>query len=718
MYCAEMPRMITATRFIAGLAVAIMALALIETPSTVATDGTVPPASRLYTVLSRKRLPVPEAPELLLIQAKNPVAQAALGSFELADCVLTLKEMEVDKILSLLPMTQPSGTSILTSERRKNLEARFEKEFSLIDKNIGTLFEAIRLGAIRTKDSARFVQELQALVQQSRMRLLSETIEGDTSGQLLLAQARATFSTGHYADNLSSLGLVLPEYSDAYAVMELPVSAEGTMPFRRIDFQEIAKYSAQDKALYGLLADMEHAGYLASLDPGSHPPALYDHALSLKKIFLAKPSDESELSWRKAREDYLGSIRTLLSSQTETELLNGFDLLLAAESLEDTGTTRINDLKQSVSATFTSARLSFNEFQHARDRLQKALRGSLCIMGSASDPTQAETMAFLANSILTDSHFRVATGSRYKLWTLLPALVAAALLAPFGTLLSALLGLFSIVASAGVFSLLFVYQGIWMDPLAVAVLTASAVAASLAVELAVRVRITARLRQRAGNRLPQTAITALAGRHILPPDTDQSARAAIVAVRHFGESSLVDNEDSGSQAAALRAFHDAAAAELTKRGGVILGVDEFILIAGFGTPLHTAADNSANGSTKDPSDEAGRDLSQAAQQACDAALDITVSAPELSGEWRFGLDLGVCNFFYSRVDGYSAVGRAINYARLLSGLSSKYNTRILVTQGIVSEAGDRFKTRRLDSLVEKASGNEHAFYELISMPKP
>lgn len=713
--------MIMAIRFFAALAASIIALTLLDAPVKDAAPGIAPPVGRFHESLARQRLPVPEAPELLLIQVESPDERAALGPLELADCVLTLKELDADKVLSLLPTETPTDSASLSPERRKSIEFRFEKEFSLIDKNIATLFEAIRLGSIRTKDSSRFVQELQTLVQMSKARLLAETIAGDNSGKLLLAQTQATFSAGHYAGSLAELGLELPQYPDAYAVIERPVAAEGAVPFRRIDLWEIARYSALDKTLYGILADMEHAGYLASLDPGSHPPALFEHALTLRANLLAKPSEPAARTWREAREQYIRSVRTLITGKAESELLAGFDALLAAEALEESGTTRIKDLRQAVAATFADARSAFNEFLLARDRLQEALRGSFCIIGSVSGPqlpaesaaaalTQAEAAAFLANSVLTDSLFRVATGPRYNILILLPAVAAAVLLAPFGTLLSAVLGLVAIAASAGLFSLLFVYQGVWIDPLIVAGLAAIAVTASLAVELASHTRIAAILRRRTGNRLPQSALTALASRHILPPATDQSARAAILAVRHYGEASHADQDDSGRHAAALRAFHDAAASEITRRGGVILGVDEFILTAGFGTPLQTAANSLAG--------NAVHDSASAASQACAAVLDIAACAPELSGEWRFGLDLGDCNFFYSSVDGYSAVGRAVNYARLLSGLSSKYNSRILVTQSIAAEVGDGFKTRRLDSLVEKTSGNEHAFYELISLLQP
>ncbi len=680
-----------------------------------------PPDSRLHESLALKRPPVPEAQELLLIQVRKEDERAVSGSLELADFILTLKEMDADKVLDLLPEVNTTGSGALSPERRRGLESRFEKEFSLIDKNIATLFEAIRLGSIRTKDSTRFVQELQTLVQLSKTRLLAETVEGDNTGMLLLGQAHATFGAGHYVDDLAALGLALPLYPDAFAVIERPVEVEGSVPFRRLDFWVVERYTALDKDLYGLLVSMEHAGYLASLDPGAHPPALYEHALSLRQNLLAKPGDAAARTWREAREQYLRSVRTLLSGKAEFGLLAGFDSLLAAETLEESSATSIKDLRQAVVAAFAAARTAFNEFQTVRDRLQVDLRGAFCIVGTVSGPqlaageqTPAEAAAFLANSVLSGSYFRVATGSRYRFWMLLPAVLAAVLLAPFGTLVSGLLGVVAIASSAGMFSLLFVYKGIWIDPLIVAGITAAATAASIATELAVRARIGSILRQRLGNRLPESALTVLASRHILPPAGDLTARSAILAVRHFGEASHADQEDSAHHAAALRAFHDAAAAEITRRGGVVIGVDEFILTAGFGTPLHALTDGPADGSTNGP----GMDPADAAKRACSAALDIAALAPEQSGGWRFGLDLGECNFFYSSVDGYSAVGRTVNYARLLSGLGSKYNSRILVTQGIAAAMGPGFRTRRLDSLVEKASGHEHAFYELISREQP
>jgi len=706
-----------AIRLFAALAAATIALVLMAPQETDAGSASTPPDGRLHGSLALKRPPVPEAPELLLIQVRKEDARAVSGPLELADLVLTLKEMDADKVLDLLPAVNITGSGVLSPERRRGLESRFEKEFSLIDKNIATLFEAIRLGSIRTKDSSRFVQELQALVQLSKSRLLAETVEGDNTGMLLLGQARATFGAGHYAGDPAALGLALPLYPDAFAVIERPVAVEGSVPFRRVDLWVVERYTALDKALYGLLVTMEHAGYLASLDPGAHPPALYEHALSLRQNLLAKPGDAAARTWREAREQYVRSVRTLLSGKAESGLLAGFDSLLAAETLEESSAISIKNLRQAVVAAFAAARSAFNEFQTVRDRLQADLRGAFCIVGAVSGPqlaaaeqTPAEATAFLANSVLSGSHFRVATGPRYRFWMLLPAVLASVLLAPFGTLVSGLLGVAAIASSAGMFSLLFVYKGIWVDPLIVAGITAAAAAASIATELAVRARIGSILRRRLGNRLPESALTVLTSRHILPPAGDLTARSAILAVRHFGEASHADQEDSAHHAAALRAFHDAAAAEITRRGGVVLGVDEFILTAGFGTPLHALTDGPANGSGMDPAD--------AAKRACSAALDIAALAPEQSGGWRFGLDLGECNFFYSSVDGYSAVGRTVNYARLLSGLGSKYNSRILVTQGIAAAMGPGFRTRRLDSLVEKASGHEHAFYELISREQP
>ena len=82
-------------------------------------------------------------------------------------------------------------------------------------------------------------------------------------------------------------------------------------------------------------------------------------------------------------------------------------------------------------------------------------------------------------------------------------------------------------------------------------------------------------------------------------------------------------------------------------------------------------------------------------------------------DWLFGVDSGECRFMYSSINGYGAVGRPLKYARLLSGLAAKYGCRILVTGEAASRAGEAWRTRRHDSLVEKASGVEYAFFELV-----
>jgi len=702
-----------ALRFFIAAAAAILVSVMLPAPSPERAQG------RLFTVLSRARPPVPVAPELVLIQAE-PGAMKPLGSLELAEIMLTLEEMEAGRVLDLLPPGNVSAGGALSPERLKSLEAGFDKEFSLIGKNIATLFDAIRLGSVRTRDSARFVDELLALVGEGKTRLYAEVMDKDDEGLAVLGKVRAVMGTGRYADDLEGLGVSLPEFPGAFLIVETPGIVDGAIPFRRIDIREVSRYAALDKALYGILVDMEHAGYLAQTDPGAHPPALYDYTLSLRQDMLARPGQESVRLWRAAREQYLLSVRKLMAGQSESELLAGFDALLAAETLDEAGTARLRDLRLGVVSSFAAARSALDQLQSVKVRLQGELRGAFCIAGEGPEqgraaealwlePTKAESAAALVNAVFTGRHVRVPTDSRTKAWILLPGLALAGLLAPFGFLISSLAGLAAVAVVAGAFSLLFLRSGVWIDPGFAAAVMVASVAASLAVEAASRYRIVSCLRHSAGNRLPQALVKRLSAAHAVPSLENRVAKAAILAIRHFGEGSRNDPDDDERLASSLRAFHEAAAKEILKRGGVVLGSDEFIVTAGFGTPLEQAARG------------LGSEPCAAARAAYAAALDIVASEPETSADWRFGLDLGDCSFFYSSIDGYRAVGRPVNYARLLSGLASKYNSRILVAQGIASEAGaagDSWKTRRLDSLVEKASGNEHAFYELIFQPKP
>jgi hypothetical protein len=174
--------------------------------------------------------------------------------------------------------------------------------------------------------------------------------------------------------------------------------------------------------------------------------------------------------------------------------------------------------------------------------------------------------------------------------------------------------------------------------------------------------------------------------------------------------------DDADLAASISAFQAAAARLVQDLGGLILGSDDFVVLAGFGTPLHAAAEKKGrrrDAANPEPEAPAQASLGPAVSQAFSAALAIAESEPAASHDWRLGLDAGRCAFYASALQGYAAQGRPLRYARILSGQASRYDCRVLATEDAVAAAGDAWLTRRRDRLVEKWSGEEKAFYELI-----
>lgn len=708
--------------------------------------------SGLFTVLSALRPPVALAPEILVIQTAARDGTKPYRALDLADAILTLGEFEASRVLAVEPLEGPRSSGTLSPERKAGLEARFDREFSLIRKNIATVFEAIRLGSIRTRDTARFVDELLALVDNSRTRLLEETLDGGDSGALLLSQAIAALGAGRFADNPAALGYVLPEVPDSLVVVEYPVVQEpGSGPqarpaFRRLDMAELVRYSSLDRALYAALYDMERSGYMAGSDPGAHAPALYDHALELKRDLLDRPSDAAARAWREAREGYLRAVSAFLSGGAESALVAGYDGLLSTEAVGEAGAARIADLKRGVSASFGAARSAYVEYNALRSRLGGSLRGSICVLGQGAAPDQApgaaqggvgrenggatrmpaagisaaDKAAALVNGVMVGRFVLAPGGLKLRIGLFILAVVISGLLT-LAWLPGSLVGAFvAPLATSGLAVIVFVYRGLWLDPGAVFVVVAAATAGSLGVELVSRRRVVAWLRRHTGNRLPDALIAALAAGHTLPSTEDTSVEAAILTVRQAGAAERqtgtglpFEVDDDAKLVSRRRDFQEAAAAAIKKRGGVILSAEGFMVSAGFGTPLQLLRRGKPE---------------QAARQAFMAAMDLALEGPPdggppdgeppSGGAWLVGIDWGECRFTYAPMHGYGAFGHPVKYAHILSGLATKYGCVVLVTDRALARAGEGWKTRRRDSLVEKASGEEQAFHELSVQTRP
>jgi class 3 adenylate cyclase len=181
--------------------------------------------------------------------------------------------------------------------------------------------------------------------------------------------------------------------------------------------------------------------------------------------------------------------------------------------------------------------------------------------------------------------------------------------------------------------------------------------------------------------------------------------AAIIAVRRAGLLSLEDQprENPLGGAKAVEAFREEVSALFKKAGGVILGCDGDLVLACFGSPL----ERTGAGPGRDPY---VRYTYTPALRAAEFTAELVVQ--KIATSWRFGLDAGECVFGYQPISGYSAYGRPVVRARILSGLASRYKVRALVSESVRSHLKD-IPVRKLTVLKEQDGSGGEAAYCLV-----
>jgi adenylate cyclase len=143
----------------------------------------------------------PAAKEILLIDIDDRAAAAAGGwpwsRDILADGLVLLSEMDARSAVLDLPLGQKSPPALDPSALRKELPDALDREFSLMGENIQSLFDAIRRGSVRPRDSARYIADLIALVSQAKIRLLDEATGIERDDDALLGQAMGMFGRAY-----------------------------------------------------------------------------------------------------------------------------------------------------------------------------------------------------------------------------------------------------------------------------------------------------------------------------------------------------------------------------------------------------------------------------------------------------------------------------------------------------------------------------------------
>ncbi|MDR0655346.1 MAG: hypothetical protein LBG22_03445 [Treponema sp.] len=546
-----------------------------------------------------------------------------------------------------------------------------------------------------------------------------ERIDGNL--YLVSRAAHSAGESGTEASLRESRNLVIPLDAEGAILVENPAAAD-TEAFRHLSLSVFSEYEETEKELQRLLREAEAAGIYSGTDPELSPLYLGEYADSLKAQILSNSETDLKESWLAAKKAYLEGLRDFLEGPAEAELVTGYEELIALLELGEEGVSRLQGLRDELIRSFTVIREKEAELRKQRENLETALAGSFCIMGPAPDD-EPNASAILANTLITGHFIEGALMLDTWLWpslALAAGLFCIAAAGPFRTLFW---GFFLSGLSFSVFSVFFIYSAYWIDPL---ISTVSLLGGSL---FAVFIKT---LIFRSGSRRLRLAYSRHIGkaplRHLLRIGRPQlreriKAYSAIIAVKDPSLPLRIDRGDPSEGAEAVRTFYETAAGFVKKAGGIFLGCEGDTVLLCFGSPPERLARRETGHTALAPFNPAEAAINFIAElEKANNSITTgknTVGRNDANSNsvrdsntalWHFGLDCGDCLFAWSELSLYSAYGRPVVRSRILSGLCSRFNARILISESIREKVN--LSVRKLRTLGGKDGEGREAFYEL------
>jgi class 3 adenylate cyclase len=147
-----------------------------------------------YDFLLKGRKGSAPAPELLIVDSGDFLEPDAA-----ARMIFTLLEMNADSLVIQTPIL---GFSPGRANSGEEIQSWFEEEFSLMERNIRNLFEAIRVGSIAPGEARRYVDELVNLTDQGKERLTAALVRQDQVEIDRLERTIAAFGRVYRAGDL------------------------------------------------------------------------------------------------------------------------------------------------------------------------------------------------------------------------------------------------------------------------------------------------------------------------------------------------------------------------------------------------------------------------------------------------------------------------------------------------------------------------------------
>jgi hypothetical protein len=679
----------------------------------------------VYDALLGFRNPPPVSGEILLIETDEVIEPGDYSSV-----LMALSEMGASDLLVEVPLL---GTGSGMAEIGPELSYRINDEFNLLGKNIRSLFDAIRLGLIPPAESPDYVENLVELAQRGRDRLNAAIKQQDETGSAV--QAAAVFGRAVMAVDLRDapagdipwysrprldrdgiLRRIAPMEHIVYHALKprwtksaLELSETGTVlvnsfevqneeteyrfpldrdrniliekrkpekgEFRRLTLNHFRDYDQTGKTLARLLKDAEALGVYSETPPERMPLILFNYAETLREELLKAPDPVKRADWINARDEYIAGLDEFLYGPSEMILVNGYEMLIATEGLDEKGVARLQGLRDELIQAFIAIREKYREHITLRTELANAAHSSFCIMGPASyaaasyaagvgnipESSTLYVSALLANTLLTG---RCITPGESRYILILSVIASFAVLACIHALrpvLVLILGFMATLFCGAAFGAHFIINTYWIDPF---IPMAACLGGTLFLTVSrfcIGYGRMLRFRLAYGPVVNGDMLRRLlkAGRPLLSETL--CAEAAIIVVKNPGMSGREDRGTPFETAKAAAEFREEFSRIFKREGALILGFENDIALACFGSP---------------PERVCRTEALHPAARAVNCVGEIIRES--LSTQWCFGIESGECAFSWSGKTGYAANGHPVIRARLLASLALRYQVRAVI----------------------------------------
>ncbi|MDR0457373.1 MAG: hypothetical protein LBH20_11915 [Treponema sp.] len=694
----------------------------------------------VYDTLLGFRNPPPVSGEILLIETDEVIEPGDFFSV-----LMALSEMGASDLLVEVPLL---GTGSGMAETGLELSYRINDEFNLLGRNIRSLFEAIRLGLIPPAESPDYVENLVELAERGRDRLNAAVIRQDETGSALAAQASAVFGravtavdlrdapagdipwysrprpdrdgilrriapAGHIVYHalkprwgkstleLTETGPVLVTglgTQDEEIEYRFPLDRDrniliekqkpGKSEFRRMTINQFRDYDQSGRTLARLLKDAEALGVYTEITPERMPLILFEYAETLKEELLKTQDAVKRADWINARTEYIAGLDEFLHGPSEMILVNGYEMLIATEGLDEKGVKRLQSLRDELIRAFAAMREKYREHIKLRAELTDAAHASFCVMGPAyyADAAGAgnvpESSALLANALLT-GHCITPGESRYILiLSVAASFVVLACIHALSPVLLLILGSAATLICGGAFGAYFIINSYWIDPLVPMAACLGGTVFLAVSRFCIGYGGMLRFRLAYGPAVNGDMLKLMlkAGRPLLSETL--CVQTAIIAVKNPGMSGREDRGAPLETARAAAQFRKAFSRIFKEKGALILGFENDIALACFGSPPERVCRK-----------ESAFPVIHPAARAINCIGEI-LKEP-LSAQWCFGLESGDCAFSWSGETGYAANGPPLVRARLLASLALRYQVRAVI--GETAKESSDILARKLSS---------------------